>query len=727
MSKVYKYIVDFQANTEKFNKEVGGTKGMLKAGAAAFAGFFAAEKIIEAAGAVVDYGKEIDAIRTKTMQLTGLTGGALNAVTGEVKAVANVYGKEWEEVLKAANAMSKQFGITNKESLDVMRKGLASGADTGGDFLEQISEYSTQFKAAGASAAEMVSIMSQSGKAGIFSDKGADTIKEGMLRIREMTTSTVTALEGIGLNSRDIQQQLRSGAMNTIDVIKLVSARLRELPATSAEVGAAIADIFGGAGEDAGLDYIKTLADINLNLNDVFSNTDEASRANDAYIESQARLHAISAAVFGGMGTGWTKAKTAVLDFVQAAITQGVKVINWFIDLYNESVVFRAYIEQFKAFWTSFGDVMGGVFKLIWNNLKSTGKLLKAVFTADFKAIPDIIKEGFSNVLTDIGTMGKNVAENYATAFNNTVKPKGKVSYINMDMAEEQATAGGEQAGNAFALALGGALGEVKKIDKLNFKFDAIKPLDEDLFDMNTAEGQMNRMGAAIAEVDAAMKKSLQTSILFGSETDRQVEKQAALKDGLMALVNEGYSANSAAVQGLIAYYKAQGIEVAILTDSQKRYKDLISSMAASIMDYAKVGAESFEEMGSAILNSIRNTIKAYLAEAIAASVASSMSTAPFPFNILAAPVAAAAATTAFNQLIPAFADGGLVYGPTVGLMGEYAGAKSNPEVIAPLDKLKSMIRSESGGGTGEVRFEIEGGKLVGVLNNYNKRVNSYR
>jgi hypothetical protein len=41
---------------------------------------------------------------------------------------------------------------------------------------------------------------------------------------------------------------------------------------------------------------------------------------------------------------------------------------------------------------------------------------------------------------------------------------------------------------------------------------------------------------------------------------------------------------------------------------------------------------------------------------------------------------------------IPAFANGGIVSGPTLGLMGEYAGAKSNPEVIAPLSKLQGMI-----------------------------------
>ncbi len=38
------------------------------------------------------------------------------------------------------------------------------------------------------------------------------------------------------------------------------------------------------------------------------------------------------------------------------------------------------------------------------------------------------------------------------------------------------------------------------------------------------------------------------------------------------------------------------------------------------------------------------------------------------------------------------FADGGIVSGPTVGLIGEYAGASNNPEVVAPLDKLRGML-----------------------------------
>lgn len=41
---------------------------------------------------------------------------------------------------------------------------------------------------------------------------------------------------------------------------------------------------------------------------------------------------------------------------------------------------------------------------------------------------------------------------------------------------------------------------------------------------------------------------------------------------------------------------------------------------------------------------------------------------------------------------LPKFADGGIVSGPTIGLMGEYAGASNNPEVIAPLSELRKML-----------------------------------
>jgi hypothetical protein len=72
---------------------------------------------------------------------------------------------------------------------------------------------------------------------------------------------------------------------------------------------------------------------------------------------------------------------------------------------------------------------------------------------------------------------------------------------------------------------------------------------------------------------------------------------------------------------------------------------------------------------------------------------------------------------------VPEFANGGIVSGPTLGLMGEYAGAKSNPEVIAPLNRLQGMIGEKQpqqvnvGG-----EFQIRGQDLIVALQRAEKQ-----
>lgn len=70
------------------------------------------------------------------------------------------------------------------------------------------------------------------------------------------------------------------------------------------------------------------------------------------------------------------------------------------------------------------------------------------------------------------------------------------------------------------------------------------------------------------------------------------------------------------------------------------------------------------------------------------------------------------------KRSVPKFANGGIAYGPTLGLFGEYSGASTNPEVVAPLDKLRTLLDVDSGRGGigGRVEFEIKGRNLVGIL-----------
>ena len=80
-------------------------------------------------------------------------------------------------------------------------------------------------------------------------------------------------------------------------------------------------------------------------------------------------------------------------------------------------------------------------------------------------------------------------------------------------------------------------------------------------------------------------------------------------------------------------------------------------------------------------------------------------------------------ASSITNPPQAAFAAGGIVSGPVNALVGEYPGAKSNPEVIAPLNKLKNIIGEQGGGGnmnvTGE--FVVRGQDLVVALQRADK------
>jgi hypothetical protein len=67
------------------------------------------------------------------------------------------------------------------------------------------------------------------------------------------------------------------------------------------------------------------------------------------------------------------------------------------------------------------------------------------------------------------------------------------------------------------------------------------------------------------------------------------------------------------------------------------------------------------------------------------------------------------------------FANGGIISGPTMGLMGEYPGAANNPEVVAPLDKLKDMI----GGGSGTLEARISGNDLLILMNKASRNNNN--
>lgn len=143
-----------------------------------------------------------------------------------------------------------------------------------------------------------------------------------------------------------------------------------------------------------------------------------------------------------------------------------------------------------------------------------------------------------------------------------------------------------------------------------------------------------------------------------------------------------------------------------------------VADMLGSVAKLAGEGAGAWLQWGASVLDACSRALPAIMAVA-GANAANSAAQTPIVGWLLAG--AAVAGVLASFAALPKFAEGGLAYGPTLGLFGEYAGAKNNPEVVAPLNRLKALINPAGGATSGKVEFEIDGRRLRGVLRNVDK------
>ena len=394
-----------------------------------------------------DYNKGLMEATRLTQQFTGLTGSSMKYVRDEVLSVCDSFGLDFTETMQSANTMSKAFGISVSESLRIMQDGLVSGANANGEFLDTLKEYPRYFKEAGLGAEELVAITTQATKEGIFSDKGVDTIKEGNLRLREMTTATAAALDGIGISSKQVQKDLQDGSKTTFQVMQEVANKLKELPQSSSAVGSAIADIFGGPGEDAGLAYIEMLGDVELKMDKVKEKSGDIAKAQEAELNATKELHQAMASLFdytgGGFETMKAQLSTIAKKSLTAVIKGTVKAINYFIDWYNESLLLRGIINAigtgYRLMWNAIKLVCNlgiDAFKRMGSAAKGILDILEGIVTFDlskaqkgFKEIFDIsgtIREAWH----DVRNAGAEIGNSFVDGFKNTVH--GRLNHLQL-------------------------------------------------------------------------------------------------------------------------------------------------------------------------------------------------------------------------------------------------------------------------------------------------------
>ena len=417
-----------------------------------------------------DYNKGILESTRLTREFLGLTGDSLKAVRDEIQATADTYGKDFKETLEAVDVLTSQYGITTSEALKIINDGFQSGADLNGDMIAKIKQYAPAFHDANISGQELVATIQQT-RSGIFSDSGLALIQMGSKKIREMSDATKEALDNIGINSKQVQKDLQDGTKSTFDVIKEISTRMKEIPQNSKEMGAVLKDVFGKQGANAGLKMIEQLDTMNIDLDKLKETTGEWGELMNEEKEANEELNKTMSALFDMSDKGFEAMLSQLKLLSTKAITEVLKglisMINYFIDLYNESMLFRGAIQgtliNFKNLWNGvkliFNLIVDGV-KGVAQNLKGLAQIIEGIATLSFSKV----KEGFLNITgsytkalkegyNDIKAFGKDTANNYIDGINEVIKNK-KVNHIEIPtyIAEEQTTQTTNNNGNGNSL-----------------------------------------------------------------------------------------------------------------------------------------------------------------------------------------------------------------------------------------------------------------------------------
>ena len=238
--------------------------------------------ISEIVGGLIEAAKATKELSAQVTNFTQITGDELEVVVAKSQAIAVTYGKNVDEIVVAANSASKALGISFSQALNVVEIGFRKGADAQG-------EYSVQFRDAGLSAEDFLRVSIASANEGIFSDKGLDAVKEFGLRIQEQTKGSKDALtNAFGEEfTSELFENINNGSVTSGQAFGLITDKITETGVAGSQLQTVIADVFGGAGEDIGKDFLITLGD-------VLQSTDDVTLSTNLYQKQQEELFKVN-------------------------------------------------------------------------------------------------------------------------------------------------------------------------------------------------------------------------------------------------------------------------------------------------------------------------------------------------------------------------------------------------------------------------------------------------
>lgn len=334
---------------------------------------------------------------------------------------------------------------------------------------------------------------------------------------------------------------------------------------------------------------------------------------------------------------------TGIYYFAEEVGQALAPVINWFIELYNESTLLRLAIGHIRGTVKVVFSFFGLVINQAIEGFKDLGAILKAIFTGDFAAVPGLVADAFTNATARIAEFGRQAAEEYTASIQNELN-REPIELI----TPESITNG------------------IKSLGGL-----------KDIFDNMFSGGGAGAPAARPANMSTMSRVTGGSTAAAGLVTG--TGPVTALAESMGKLRKE-FSMTldlSGQVEGAFV-----GLGMAI------------GGLVAGTITFGEVFAQSIAGLASLLIDIGQQFIAAGVAAT--AFYASLMSNPPAAIAAGVALVAVGAAIRGLQGRMeaspPALAKGGLAFGETMALVGDNPNAGSDPEVIAPLSKLQGML-----------------------------------
>lgn len=674
----------------------------------------------------VDTGKSANEAAEALFFITsaGLRGEeAMQVLKASLKAAAVGLG-ETKTIADLSTSALNAYGSENlsaSEATDILTAAVREGKLEASQLAGSMGGVIPIASNMGVSFNEVAAAMAAMSRTGTNAAEGATQLNAILASLKKPTEQAKQALESMGMTTESVQKSLREqGLLDTLEMLQ------NSMTKTGLDTTAIFPNIRALKGvldlTGAGVESNRQIFEA---LNNTLGATDEAfdKTSQSASFKFKKGMESMKSSLL--------EIGTVILPAVVKAVTKLSEFIKRMSDRFkNLSPFVQKLVLGFGGILTAAGPLLI-IFGKIMTGLSALGPVLSLAATG-FRALNAVmIANPILAVAAAIAAIGVAIY-NYTKSQKDALNQVQTIEQVEQKIAEKRKKLAEEQARVAD-----GYGGQVKK---------NVENLKQEIAALEEKEKAIRAAAKAVQESGNIPQQDASGS---GNEVEKEIEKQKSISDVVAGALEQrklAVAANEMEIAEIKDLSKVTDLEKTIEHNAfrnemeqqdtevrKQRLNEFIAEQEQASARMRAIGSavdSSFGAIGNSITNMfggaqsatgafvgtlakdalkiVGSNLKIAMGGGIASATESAKSFGPAAAFVL--PALIAGATALISGSFSKFADGGIVSGPTMGLVGEYPGARSNPEVISPLNKLQNIIGNTGGSQNinigGQIRLE---------------------